>query len=340
MRIIAHLDIDAFFAAVEERNNPRFQGLPIVVGSDPRNGQGRGVVSTANYAARKFGIHSGQAISRAWRLAPTKTVWLPGNWPAYSRVSDSIMSILEEEVKTVQQVGADEAYFDLSFCPDYLAAAEVAEKIRKKIWTKEKLTVSIGIGPNKTVAKIASDYDKPNGLVIVPSEQVVDWLAPLPVRAVPGVGPKTEQQLAAQGVYKVADSWKLPAGHWLQEKAAGHGSTSLDNKHDVKSIGHEHTFRQDTHNQIELVEALLEMSEKSFARLKKKRYQGWQTTTVNVRFSNFARKTHSRTSKKPLTKLVELKQEALRLALPYFDQRKNPDKKDLRLIGVRLAKFS
>jgi DNA polymerase IV (DinB-like DNA polymerase) len=165
MRIIAHIDMDAFFASVEERDKEWLNGLPIVIGSDPQDGKGRGVVSTANYKAREYGIKSAVPISIAWKLSEEahkqgkpRAVFITPNMEKYSAISARIMAILRSYAEHIEEASIDEAYFDLSPLGSYEKAAKVAEKIREEIVKKESLTASIGIGPNKLVAKIASDF--------------------------------------------------------------------------------------------------------------------------------------------------------------------------------------
>lgn len=220
-RIVGHLDMDAFFAAIEERDTPRFRGLPVVVGADPRDGHGRGVVSTANYPARAYGIHSAIPISKAWRLSEAArhrgypgAIFLPGNWQRYSAVSERIMALLRARVRVMQQRSIDEAYLDLSFTGSTAEARAFCRRLKTAIWDTERLTASVGIGPNKLVAKIASDFQKPNGLTLVEAHEAEAFLAPLPVRAVPGVGPKTEALLRARGVRFVRDARALPWKAW------------------------------------------------------------------------------------------------------------------------------
>ncbi len=234
MRIIAHLDMDAFFAAIEERDRPRLWGLPIVVGADPRGGQGRGVVSTANYKAREYGIRSAIPISTAWRFSEEAkragkppVVFLEPNFRKYSEVSESIISMIKKRLLAfsaiaknantstplVEQASVDEAYFDLSFAGSFDAAQKMCEKIKKEIKEREKLTCSIGVGPNKLIAKIASDIQKPDGLTIVTEAEMEKFLEPLPIRKIPGIGPKTEamfKKMSAGGAApaKVLDGWQ------------------------------------------------------------------------------------------------------------------------------------
>ncbi len=185
MRIIGHLDMDAFFAAIEERDHPELKGRPVVVGADPAGGQGRGVVSTANYPARVYGIHSAMPISTAWKLAEAArrrgrpaTVFVRGSHRKYGEVSARIMAILHHYAPVVEEASIDEAYFDLSFTGSFEAAAALARQIKAAILGQERLTGSIGIGPNKMVAKIASDFQKPDGLTLVTAEEAEAFLAP------------------------------------------------------------------------------------------------------------------------------------------------------------------
>ena len=162
-----HADLDAFYAAIEEKNNPEYTGKPIVVGADPKNGEGRGVVSTCNYKAREYEIHSAMPISRAWKLCP-EAIYLPVNMSLYSQVSKRMMLILRSYADKFEQVSIDEAFLDVSQRTKNLDGAEnLAKKIKEEIKKKEGLTLSIGIGPNKLIAKIASDFRKPDGLIVI-----------------------------------------------------------------------------------------------------------------------------------------------------------------------------
>ncbi|HZZ99722.1 MAG TPA: DNA polymerase IV, partial [Candidatus Paceibacterota bacterium] len=254
MRIIGHLDMDAFFAAIEERDNPRFRGLPIVIGADPKNGLGRGVVSTANYKAREYGIHSAMPITRAWRAASAArqrgepaAIFLPVDMAKYQRVSRSIMEEIATLVPVIEQTSVDEAYLDLSFCGSFKQAEELARKIKKKILKKERLTASVGIGPNKLMAKIASDMQKPDGLTVIVPGEVERILEPMPIRKIPGIGPKTETYFKAKGVQTVADLKTFSEaelyeelGKWgleLYEKIRGRDESPLVLEWTAKSIG-------------------------------------------------------------------------------------------------------
>src|SRR6266581_1469089 len=174
-----HVDMDAFYAAVEEHYSPELRGKPVVVGADPKDGHGRGVVTTANYLARKYGIGSAMPISRAWRLA--------------------------ERADAFQAASIDEAYLDVSSLAAFDAAAEHARALKDAIVAQEGLTCSIGIAPNKLIAKIASDFKKPDGLMIVRPEEVQDFIDPMSARVIPGVGPKAEGFLRGHGIRTVRE---------------------------------------------------------------------------------------------------------------------------------------
>jgi DNA polymerase IV (archaeal DinB-like DNA polymerase) len=354
--IIGHLDMDAFFAAVEERDHPEWRGLPLVVGADPRDGRGRGVVSTANYPARGFGIHSAMPISRAWDLAEAarrrgepETVFVTPNFPRYSEFSRRIMALVRRHVPVVQVVGIDEAYLDLGFCQSFQEAKDLCQKIREEIKTQEGLTASVGIGPNKLVAKIASDHQKPDGLTVVRTEEAEEFLAPLPIRIIPGVGPKTEQFLTRQGIRKVADVKRFTPeelarllGKWglaLYEKARGRGSAVLKTSREPKSIGEQETFFEDTMDLELLFTRVWAMCQGILKGLREEGFQTFRTVVVTVRFGDFETHTRSHTLTSPASSLRIVQVEAMKLLLPFLDRRENPHRKLIRLLGVRLEKL-
>jgi nucleotidyltransferase/DNA polymerase involved in DNA repair len=354
--IIGHLDMDAFFAAVEERDHPEWQGLPLVVGADPRGGRGRGVVSTANYPARRYGIHSAMPISRAWELAEaarrrgeTETIFVTPNFPRYAEISRRIMAIIRGHAPIVQVVGIDEAYLDLGFCQSLLRARDLCRQIKEEIKAQENLTASVGIGPNKLVAKIASDHEKPDGLTIVGAEEAEDFLAPLPLRKIPGVGPKTEQILARRGMRLAADVRPFSRedlagllGKWglvLYEKVRGRGSAVLRTAREPKSMGEQETFREDTMNLEFLFERLWAMCEGVLRSLKEEGFESFRTVVLTVRFADFETHTRSHTLAGPVSSRRVLRFVAMRLFMPFLDRRENPRRKLIRLLGVRLEKL-
>ncbi len=356
MSIIGHLDMDAFFAAVEERDHPEFKGLPLVVGADPEKGKGRGVVSTANYAARRYGIHSAMPITRAWRLSEAArrrgepaVIFVYPHFSRYAEISERIMGIVRRHAPMVEEAGIDEAYLDLTFAGTLEKAREICLKIKREIKTQENLTASMGIGPNKLIAKIASDFQKPDGLTVVAAGAAEEFLAPLSVRKIPGIGPKTQKKLAAKGINLVRDLKRFSAeelqawfGKWgldLYEKVRGRGTATLARFGEPKSIGEQETFARDTLVLDFVFERLWDMCRRVWKRLFEEGFAGFRTVVVTVRFADFQTQTRSHTLAYPASSLKLLQFEAMKLFMPFVDHRENPRHKLIRLIGVRVEKL-
>jgi DNA polymerase IV (DinB-like DNA polymerase) len=340
-RIIFHLDMDHFFTAVEEREHPEFKGKPVVVGADPKGGKGRGVVSTANYQARKFGVKSGMPISKAWRLCP-ETVYLPVNYELYTRVSNEIMDMLRKHADKFEQWGIDEAFLDVtSKVKDYTEAEILAQRIKNEILERERLTCSIGISSTKLVAKIASDFQKPNGLTIVREEEAEKFLASLPVRRLLGVGRKTEQRLEAMGIKTIGDLARSdPAvlaeafglmGTQLYLIAHGVDKSEVEQRGEIKSISRDVTFQEDTSDFEFVLKILDNLSEEVHRDVLEQRLC-FKTVTVKIRYENFETHTHSKTLPFITDRLQDLKKTASDLAQSYL----RPDRK-IRLVGVRVS---
>ncbi len=379
MRIIGHIDMDAFFASIEERDNPRLAGRPIVVGSDPEDGKGRGVVSTANYAARVYGIRSALPISTAWRFSEAArkkglppAVFLDVNMRKYGEVSERIMEIVRRHVLPdskgivlVEQSSVDEAYLDLSFAGSYEEAERVAREIKNDIKTKEWLTASVGIGPNKLIAKIASDRQKPDGLTVVREEDAEAFLEPLGVRVIPGVGPKSEAAFMKRGIRTVRDAKRMTKagliemmGKWGAElylKLRGRDDAPIVLEWIPKSIGEQTTFNEDIpvnrslKDRKALEAALAALAKNVHRRLLREIADGMPFTTfrsigITVRFSDFITKTRIVTLKEPVkasspVALKTIQFQALRLFMPFLDRRENPLIKAIRLLGVKVERF-
>lgn len=363
MRIIGHLDMDAFFASVEERNRPRLKGLPIVVGSDPAGGKGRGVVSTANYKAREYGIKSAMPISRAWQASEAAkkqgkpgVVFLDGNFGAYEEVSGNIIGIVRKYVPLIEQASVDEAYLDLSFTGSYSAAEKLCIKIKKEIKDKEKLTCSIGVGPNKLIAKIAVDMHKPDGITVVGDDdekkcaQLAEkFLEPLSIRKIPGIGPKSEEVFSKMRIRTIADAKKLSQGDLyemmgergldLYDKLRGRDIDPIVEEYAVKSIGEQETFSTDTKDFQLVNERLKDICGGVFQRFGKSEFKSYKTVAITVRFDDFETKTRAHTLAEPASDEKTLYFEALKLLTPFLDKRENPKNKMVRLIGVRIEKL-
>jgi DNA polymerase IV (DinB-like DNA polymerase) len=348
--------MDAFFAAIEERDHPDLKGRPVVVGADPAGGQGRGVVSTANYPARTYGIHSAMPISKAWQLAEAArrrgrpaAVFVRGSHRKYGEVSGRIMAIVHHFAPVVEEASIDEAYFDLSFTGSYDRAADLARQIKEAILAQERLTASIGIGPNKMVAKIASDFQKPDGLTVVTAAEAEDFLAPLAVRKIPGIGPKTEQSLARLGIKTVQDLKRFTPeelrekfGKWgpsLYERIRGRHDSPLVLSWEPKSVGEQETFAQDTRDLEFIFSRLWELCREVHRRFTAGGFHTYRTVVVTVRFADFDTFTRSHTRGEPAASLRTLTFEAMKLLMPFLDRRENPKHKLIRLIGVRVEKL-
>ena len=362
-RIIAHLDMDAFFAAIEERDKPHLKGLPIVVGADPMDGRGRGVVSTANYKAREYGIRSALPISIAWRLSQKakkenkpEAVFLSVNFEKYKKASESISKIVRQFAEVVEEASIDEFYFDLSESGSFEKAGRICERIKKEIKVRENLTASAGIGPNKLIEKLASDSKKPDGLTIIKKNEVEAFLEKMPIRAIPGIGPKTEELLKKQKIYSVKDLKKISRddlremlGKWgldLYEKARGKDDSPVSEEHEVKSIGAQETFQADTLDFQFISKRLEVLCEEVFRNFRQKGigdapggFKKFKTIVLTVRFADFETKSRSHTMDKPIDSFKNLKFEAIKLLMPFLDKRENEKRKLIRLIGARIEKF-
>ena len=342
-RVIFHLDMDHFFTAVEEREHPEIKGKPVVVGADPKGGKGRGVVSTANYEARNFGVKSGIPISKAWRLCP-EAVYLPVNYELYTRVSNEIMDILRKYADKFEQWGIDEAFLDVtSKIKDYSEAEILAQKIKNEILEREGLTCSIGISSNKLVAKIASDFKKPNGLTVVKEEEGEKFLAPLPVRKLLWVGRKTEQRLEAINIKTIGDLARSDSaalaeafglmGTELYLMAHGVDKSEVEERGEIKSISRDVTFQEDTADFEFVMKTLDNLSDEVYRDVLEQKLR-FKTVTVRVRYENFETHTHSKTLPFITDRLQDLKRTASDLVQFYL----RSDRK-IRLIGVRVSNF-
>jgi DNA polymerase-4 len=290
-RTILHVDMDAFYAAVEQRDHPEYKGKPVIVGSDPKGGRGRGIVATCSYEARKFGIHSAQPISKAWKLCP-QGIYVPPDMGKYARVSSRVMNILSEFTEMVEQVSIDEAFLDVTGSERLFGSgSEIAQKIKGRIREELHLTASVGVARNKFVAKVASDLNKPDGLVVVAAGREREFLSPLPIGRLWGVGQKTEAYLRKMGLERIGQLADLQhsasvarlgkSGAHLWQLAQGIDDRPVFPDESFKSIGREVTFEQDTADSTLLETTLLDLTEKVAQRL---RLQGARARTITIKF--------------------------------------------------------
>ncbi len=345
MRIIIHVDLDAFFPSVEMRENPELRGKPVIVGADPKEGKGRGVVASASYEARKFGIRSGMPISRAWKLCP-QGVYIRPNFDLYTKVSNNIMKILRNYADKFEQYGIDEAFLDVSNrVRDFEEARELAETIRREVFDKEKLTCSIGIASNKLLAKIASDYRKPYGLTIVKEDDVERFLSGLKVRKLPGVGPKTEIRLKEMKIKTIGDLAKARLddlikvfgvvwGTRLHESARGIDESEVQEEYEIKSIGREFTFEEDTNDRNLVFKTIDDLAEEIYDELMENRFY-FKTVNVKIRYEDFDTHTHAKSLFFPTNSVDTIKNIAKKLTLPFLQANKK-----IRLIGVRVSNLT
>ena len=342
MRIIMHMDLDAFFAACEIRERPELAGKPVIIGADPKGGRGRGVVSTCNYVAREYGVHSGMPISRAYRLCPQGT-YLPVNFQLYWSVSSSIMSIARKYADKFQQSSIDEAFLDVSSRGSFEEAERIAKKLKIDILEKERLTCSIGIGSNKLIAKIASDFKKPDGLTVV-RNQAKEFLSVLPVRKLHGVGKKTEHILKGFGIDTIGDLASYDRnllienfGKWglyMHMLANGIDESEVIEEEGIQSIGREFTFEEDT-NDILLLNETIERMVEDLRQTIKENGIFFRTVVLKIRYQNFETHTKQRTLENPTDDADAIKNTAKELLMKFFDS-----KKRIRLIGIRLSSLS
>jgi DNA polymerase IV len=300
--ILAHLDLDAFFAAVEELERPELAARPLVVGGDPH---GRGVVATANYEARRFGIRSAMSSAEALRRCP-EAVFVRPNHRLYSQYSRSVWAAVREVVPTVERTGLDEGYLDVGeVAGDFRAARAIGEVVQAAVRAATSLTCSLGIATCKVVAKVASDRRKPGGLTLVPPGREAAFLAPFDVRLLPGVGPRSEARLRAAGVTTMgalaglADAELarlLPGklGRVLRDRARGIDPRPLELAAETVSIGHEETFARDVGDRERLHDELRRMAARVAERLTATE-QAARTVTTKVRYPDFATRSRSTT---------------------------------------------
>jgi len=333
---ILHVDMDAFYASVEERDNPKLKGKAVVVGVGKR-----GVVSAANYEARKFGIRAAMPIYKAKALAP-HAVFIAPNMARYAEVSEQVMEIFRDVTPHVEPISLDEAFLDVTGARRLLGSGiEIADQIRKRVEKDLGITCSVGIAHNKFIAKIASGHCKPNGVLEVDPEKMLEFLHPLAANEIWGVGPKTNELLEKMGLFTIADIANTPrstlirvlgqaSGASLYELAWGRDYRDVITEHAEKSISASQTFDVDLYQPEEILKEFLRLTEKSADRMRAK---GLATNTISikVRFADFKTISRSRTLDLPTTGTQEIFEVAKSLYLGL-----ELDRVLVRLVGVSL----
>lgn len=336
-RVVMHLDMDAFYASVERLDDPSLEGKPVIVGRNMR-----GVVTAASYEARVFGVHSAMPVATAKRLCP-HGVYLPVRMSRYAEVSRRVMAALKAMVPVMEQTSVDEAYLDMTGTEGLLGPpADAAGRLKAAIREATGLTASVGVAPNKFLAKIASDMDKPDGLFVIAPGGEASFLASLPVAKVPGVGPRTRQALEELGVINVGDVLQRPLAFWtgrfgkwgraLFDRARGLDNSPVTARHEPKSSSAENTFEADTRDRALLRKWLLEQSDRVGRDL---RAHGWKgrTVTLKLKYADFSGVTRSRTLDAPTAATRTIFETACRL----LDNVRMD--KDVRLVGVGVSNF-
>jgi DNA polymerase IV (DinB-like DNA polymerase) len=341
LRIIMHVDMDAFYSSVEQRENLTIKDKPVIVGADPKGGKGRGVVAGCSYEARKFGVHSAQPISQAYRLCP-EGVYLRPNYKLYDEASEQVMQVLRSYAAKFEQISVDEAFMDLTArVTNFDEAAVLATKIKQEVKDKTQLTCSVGIAPNKSVAKIASDLKKPDGLTIVPPEKVRKFLAPLPVNKISGIGKKSTEVLRQIGINSIGDlasaqPIKLTEvfgkyGSRLWQVANGIDEKEVVTTYPIKSISSETTFDEDVADRAKVREAFRSLIDDVYARTLSQNML-FRTVGIKVRFEDFSTFTRAKTHAK-YTNERSVIEEYVRTLFSEFET----SRKKIRLVGVRVS---
>jgi len=331
-----HVDMDAFYASVELRRRPELRGTAVIVGGFPR-----GVVLSATYEARAFGVRSGMPSAQARQLAP-KATFVDPDFDSYSAVSKAIVAVFDSVTSVVESASIDEAFLDIAGSVRMFGSAvAIGEYVRAVVADEQQITCSVGIGPSKFVAKVASRQAKPDGLIEVAADRIADFLHPLPVQAMWGVGPATTQKLNALGVFRVGELARMPRpalrrsfgphfGGMLQDLAWGRDGRRVVVRVPERSIGSQETFGRDTHDPAVVRRELLRMAARTAARMRKQRVLG-RTVTISVRFADFAELTRSSTALTP----TDVTDEIYAQALALYDKLRL-DRARIRRVGVRV----
>ena len=334
-RRIVHIDMDAFYASVEQRDNPALRGKPVAVGGRP---EGRGVVAAASYEARAFGVHSAMSMSKAMRLCPTLAV-VPPDFKKYRSISGHVFALLRAVTPLVEPLSLDEAYLDVTRNAwGERHATPVARRLKQQICKETGLTASAGVAPNKFLAKVASGWQKPDGLTVVPHERIETFLHQLPVDALWGVGPVTARKLRAHGVDRLVDLRRVDettlrglvgkqAG-WLRQLSYGSDDRAVTPNRAAKSCGSEHTFSRDLLDLDTIREELDRMARRAAVWLERQTLYA-RTVTVKVRYPDFTTITRSRTQTPPTQSGEDVAARALSLL-----QKTEAGVRPIRLLGV------
>jgi DNA polymerase IV (DinB-like DNA polymerase) len=341
-QIVLHVDMDSFFASVEVRERPELKGLPVVVGSDPKGGKGRGVVSTCSYEARKYGIHSAMPVSQAYKLCPD-AAFVPVNMKLYAQVSAKVMEIMKGFAEKFQQFSVDEAFLVPVAVSDFEEAAIIALRIKDEILKQERITCSVGVGPNKLIAKVASKFQKPDGLTVIRPEDVQKFLYPLDVSKIPGIGGKTTEALKLMGITRVeelanCDIQRLSerfgkTGLWMKQVSHGLDFSEVKEWEEAaKSISRSGTFEEDTNDPVKIA-GFLELLVEGVHRALTRDGFLFKVVTLKIRYEDFSTYTRSKTVPVWTADIFVIKRISVQLLSEFIGRQK------IRLVGVGVSRL-
>ncbi|MFC6464760.1 DNA polymerase IV [Marinilactibacillus sp. GCM10026970] len=340
-RKIIHIDMDAFYASVEVRENPSLRGKPVIIARHPKENGGRGVVATASYEARKFGIHSAMSAQKAYELCPDG-IFVSGNFELYRSISEEIRAIFKRYTDLIQPLSLDEAYLDITENKINLNSATlIAQRIQKEIYYELGLTCSAGVSYNKFLAKLASDFKKPSGITVIPPDDAHGFLTSLPIEKYYGVGKKSVEKMHALGIFNGQDLFDQDEmelvshfgkmGHSLYRKVRGIDDSAVVADRTRKSVGKEKTFLDDLKSEEEVTRSLRQIANLTFASLKKSQKHG-KTVVLKIRYNDFSTLTRRKTFPEYIQDADELFVSALRI----FEEEGSVSK-GIRLLGITVT---
>ncbi|WP_080146111.1 DNA polymerase IV [Marinilactibacillus piezotolerans] len=340
-RKIIHIDMDAFYASVEVRENPSLKGKPVIIARHPKENGGRGVVATASYEARQYGVHSAMSAQKAYELCPDG-IFVSGNFELYRSISREIRAIFSRYTDLIQPLSLDEAYLDITENKIQLNSATlIAQRIQREIYQELRLTCSAGVSYNKFLAKLASDFKKPSGITVIPPEDAHHFLVELPIEKYHGVGRKSVEKMHELGIFKGQDLYDKSEmelvshfgkmGHSLYRKVRGIDDSRVEADRDRKSVGKERTFLEDLKSDEEVTQSLRQIAHSAFNALKKNQKHG-KTVVLKIRYNDFS----TLTRRKTFPNYIQDADELFVIALRIFEE-EGSLAKGIRLLGITVT---
>ncbi|WP_161879469.1 DNA polymerase IV [Alkalibacterium sp. MB6] len=339
-RKVIHIDMDAFYASVEMRENPSLKGKPVIIARHPKETGGKGVVATANYEARTYGIHSAMSAQKAFELCP-QGVFIPANFTLYREVSEHMHRIFKRYTDRIQPLSLDEAYLDVT--ENFInqkSATIIARQIQEDINRELNLTCSAGVSYNKFLAKLASDYKKPNGITVIPPDKAQEFLWEMPIEAFHGVGEKSVEKMHGMAIFNGRDLYEKDEltlvqafgkmGHSLYQKVRGIDDSEVKNDREPKSVGKETTFSEHLTTENEVVQSLRSLAQKVMINLKRKQKHG-KIVVLKIRYEDF----ETYTRRKSFPDYIRDEEELFQVALSIWEEEN--DSRGIRLLGITVT---